>query len=259
MKYKSVALLTALTLTLTASAASAHTFVGGHEKEIQKIVAKIEKKIGPLNEELTFYNENTREDGYKRLVELGVNPDIAKPLVQTSTGLTMPQAKDKWVVIIRENSESDFFLKFALCHEIIHRYQVNSYPIERIYDRNLIEGEANVLAAKIMGVNIKSEENWQELKNFLQPLQSDSGPASLCQRILQNKQRYAVLQNQPPERIQKQPDCKTKYILNYSNWSFYSSKNRRSLLALRFLLESYLFYFYMHSNFFSIFRSHKLE
>lgn len=166
MKYKSVALLTALTLTLTTSAASAHTFVGGHEKEIQKIVAKIEKKLGPLNEELTFYNENTREDGYKRLVELGVNPDIAKPLVQTSTGLTMPKPKDKWVVIIRENSESDFFLKFALCHEIIHRYQVNNYPIERIYDRNLIEGEANVLAAKIMGVNIKSEENWQELKNF---------------------------------------------------------------------------------------------
>ena len=166
MKHKLTALLTALTLTLTASAASAHTFIGGHEKEIQKIVAAVEKKLGPLNEEVTFYNEKTKEDGYNRLVSLGVNPDIAKPLVQTSTGLTMPQAKDKWVVIIRENTESEFFLKFAICHEIIHRYQVNSYPIERIYDRNLIEGEANILAAKIMGVNIKSEENWQELKNF---------------------------------------------------------------------------------------------
>lgn len=156
----------ALSLSLTTSTASAHTFIGGGEKKIQKIITKIEKKLGPLNEELTFYNERTKTDGYKRMVELGVAAEIAKPLSETSTGLTMPRIQDKWVIIINENASTDFFKKFAICHEIIHRYQVNNYPIERLYDRNLIEGEANIMAAKIMGTNIKSKKNQQELKNF---------------------------------------------------------------------------------------------
>ena len=64
MKNKLTALITslALSLSLTTSTASAHTFIGGGEKEIQKIITKIEKKLGPLNEELTFYNEKTKDD-----------------------------------------------------------------------------------------------------------------------------------------------------------------------------------------------------
>ena len=110
---------------MTTSTASAHTFIGDGEKKFQKIITTVEKKLGPLNEELTFYNEQTKADAYKRMIELGVAPEIAKPLSETSTGLTMPRIQDKWVIIINENASTSFFKKFAICHEIIHRYQVN--------------------------------------------------------------------------------------------------------------------------------------
>ena len=120
--------------------ASAHTFVGGHEEEIKEILNLVEAKLGPLNEELTFYSEETKEAGYKRLVELGVKPEIAKYKSEISTGLTMPNLNDKWIVIIEENAESTFFKKFTICHELIHRYQLTTYPTKILSDRNLIEG-----------------------------------------------------------------------------------------------------------------------
>lgn len=166
MKKNLIILLTTLMLISIQSITSAHTFIGGNEKEIKKILNLIEVKLGPLNEELTFYSEKTKKAGYKRLVKLGVKPEFAKTYSDLAAGFTMPNKQSQWIIIIRENTKSKSFLEFALCHELIHRYQINSYPIDILKNRNLIEGEADIVTAEILNLKLKSEKNNKELENF---------------------------------------------------------------------------------------------
>lgn len=168
MKKIITVLLTICLFATLPSTGLAHKFVGGYEKETQKILSSVEQKLGPINEEITFYNEETKPDGYKRLIELGVVPEIAEKMVKTSSGISMLKKPDKWVVIIRENTLSPFLMDFTICREIIHRYQANNYSVNLLKNRNLIEGEASIAAAKILNANIESEKHQDELDKFNQ-------------------------------------------------------------------------------------------
>lgn len=161
MKHKLTAFLTALTLTLTASAASAHTIYDNNqttkkqaESAIKKLDAYMSKHYNiTLTDNMTIINTRDYKGDLEKynLLDYGY-------AVEHSAAVSVPARN---IIIINMETITKESYNFFLTHELVHKYQSLKAKQENTTMDNhagLLEGIADKIAEDVTSIRLSSED-----------------------------------------------------------------------------------------------------
>lgn len=161
MKHRLTAILTALTLSLTASIASAHTIYDDNqttkkqaEATIKKLDAYMSKHYNiTLTDDMTIINTRNYKNDLKKynLQDYGY-------AVEHSAAVSVPARN---IIIINVGTVTKKSYNFFLTHELVHKYQsLKAKQKNTTMDNHagLLEGIADKIAENVTGIRLSADD-----------------------------------------------------------------------------------------------------
>lgn len=161
MKHKLTAILTVLTLSLTASIASAHTIYDSNQttrKQTEATIRKLDTYMSKhynitLTDDMTIINTHDYKSDLKKY-----NLEDYGYAVEHSAAVSIPA---KNIIIINVGTVTKESYNFFLTHELVHKYQSLKAKQENTTMDNhagLLEGIADKIAENVTGIRLSSND-----------------------------------------------------------------------------------------------------